>query len=259
MDTAMPTRHTHGSRSTKNTLRACALAAAMVGSAGAIVATPSTAQAEEVSPTGKGIVGTALLGGELVVFTEAIFGVRSTTAYLVGAGAGMVAGGVGGYFIEQAVSDGRIPAYLLAGGLALLIPAIVVTLDATRYLPAEGAREDKPVQNLPPSDPGKPGGSSVVGAEAPATPPPATTPPAGGGTAPATPPTTPQTPPAGGGGTKSPERAPQASLFHLNEGSLRIGLPVPEIRPVLGANERVKMGVDNKGSEVRFPVVRVTF
>jgi hypothetical protein len=254
MDIAMPTRHTYGSRSTKNTLRACALAAI---AAGAILATPSTAQADEVSPTAKGIVGTALLGGELVVFTEAIFGVRSTTAYLVGAGAGMVAGGVGGYFIEQAVSDGRIPAYLLAGGLALLIPAIVVTLDATRYMPAEGAREDKPVQNLPPSDPGKPGGSSVVGAEAPATPPPATTPPAGGGTAPATP-TTPQTPPAGGG-TKAPERAPQASLFHLNEGSLKVGLPVPEIRPVVGANERAKMGVDNRGSEVRFPVVRVTF
>src|SRR5688572_998408 len=155
MDTAMRTRHTRtkkGSRSTKNTLRACALAALAAGAAVTFGA-PSTAQAEEVSPTAKGIVGTALLGGELVVFGEAIFGVRSTTAYLVGAGAGMVAGGVGGYFIEQAVSDGRIPAYLLAGGLALLIPAIVVTLDATRYMPAEGAREDKPVQNLPPSDP----------------------------------------------------------------------------------------------------------
>ena len=252
----MPTHVADGSRSTKTTLRAAALAAI---AAGAILATPSTAQAEEVSPTGKGIVGTALLGGELVVFGEAIFGVRSTTAYLVGAGAGMVAGGVGGYFIEQAVSDGRIPAYLLAGGLALLIPAIVVTLDATRYMPAEGAREDKPVQNLPPSDPGKPGGSSVVGAEPPATPPPSTTPPAG--ETPATPPSgeTPATPPAGGG-TKAPARAPQASLFNVNEGAFKMGLPVPEIRPVLGANERTKMGVDaTRGSEVRFPVVRVTF
>ena len=157
---------------------------------------PATAHAEEVSPSGKGIVGGAFLGGEIVVFTEAIIGVRSTTAYLLGAGGGAVAGGVGGYFVEQAVSDGRIPAYLLAGGLALLIPAVVITLDQTRYLPTEGAREDKPVTNLPPSDPGKPGGSAVVGAEAPAATPAA---PAN----PATPATTPggTTPdPAGGGG-----------------------------------------------------------
>ena len=47
------------------------------------------------------------------------------------------------------MSDGRIPAYLLAGGLALVIPAVVIMLDQTRYLPAEGAREDRPVTNLP--------------------------------------------------------------------------------------------------------------
>ncbi len=131
--------------------------------AGAILAAPGSARAEEVTPTAKGIAGGAFLGGELVVFGEALFGVRSTTAYLVGAGAGAVAGGVGGYFVEQAVEDGRIPAYMLAGGLALLIPAVVVALDATRFLPTEGAREARPVE-APPSDPGKPGGSSVVGA-----------------------------------------------------------------------------------------------
>src|SRR5689334_18162070 len=100
------------------TAHALALTAAL---AAAVVAVPREAQADEVTPTAKGIVGTALLGGEVVVFAEAIFGVRSPAAYLIGAGAGAVAGGVGGYFIEQAVDDGRIPAYLLAGGLALLI------------------------------------------------------------------------------------------------------------------------------------------
>ena len=39
-------------------------------------------------------------------------------------------------------------------------------LDATRYLPTEGAREDKPVDTTTPaSDPGKPGGSSQAGQE----------------------------------------------------------------------------------------------
>ena len=237
-------------------LRATLLAAL---AAGAILAVPGSARAEEVTPTAKGIAGGAFLGGELVVFGEALFGVRSTTAYLVGAGAGAVAGGVGGYFVEQAVEDGRIPAYMLAGGLALLIPAVVVALDATRYLPTEGAREDRPVE-VPPSDPGKPGGSSVVGAE-PSTPP-ATAPGPGSATTPTTEPPAPTPAPApsggGGGGTQAP-RSPQASLFNVKDGNFYVGVPLPEVRPVVGSAERARMGVDNRGSELRFPVVRVTF
>ncbi len=222
--------------------------------AGALSLAPRAAHAEEVTPTGKGIVGGALLGGELVVFAEALLGVRSGAAYALGAGGGAVAGGVGGYFIEQGVSDGHVPAYLLAGGLALVIPAIVITLDQTRYLPTEGAREDRPVTNFPPSDPGKPGGSAVIGAE----PKPAEAPPA------APPPATPPTPPggAGGGGTPSPARAP-LSLLHFSDTSvgtrLSVGLPVPEVRPVFTANQQKTLGVAGGGSELRLSVVHVTF
>ena len=243
------------SRSAARRLVLAALLPALTATA-VLAGAPATAHAEEVSPSGKGIVGGAFLGGEIVVFTEAIIGVRSTTAYLLGAGGGAVAGGVGGYFIEQAVSDGRIPAYLLAGGLALIIPAVVVTLDQTRYLPTEGAREDKPVTNLPPSDPGKPGGSAVVGAEAPAaTPPPAN---------PATPATTPggttPAPTGGGGGAKpAPVRAP-VSLINFKATGLTVGVAgVPEVRPVFTAQQKKTLGVENSGNEVRFPVVNVTF
>ncbi len=234
-------------------LRATVLAAL---AAGAILAVPGTAEAEEVTPTAKGIVGGAFLGGELVVFGEALFGVRSTAAYVIGAGAGAAAGGVGGYFVEQAVDDGRIPAYMLAGGLALMIPAIVVALDATRYMPTEGAREDKPV-TAPPSDPGQPGASSVVGAE-PATPP-ATVPGPGSATTPTTPTPSPTPAPGGGGGGTQAPRAPQASLFNVQGSEFSVGVPVPEVRPLVGSVERTRMGVDNRGSELRFPVVRVSF
>lgn len=228
--------------------------------AGALLLRPSAARAEEVSPTGKGIVGGALLGGEVVVFAEALFGVRSTTAYLVGAGGGAVAGGIGGYFVEQGVSDGHVPAYLLAGGLALVIPAVVITLDQTRYLPTEGAREDRPVTNLPPSDPGKPGGSAVIGAEVKpeAAPTPAPSPPPAPSAVP------PTAPPAGGGGggTPSPARAPM-SLLQWREGDsglrFRVGLPVPEVRPVFTAAQQKTFAVTGSGSEVRLPVVHVTF
>jgi hypothetical protein len=231
--------------------RALALAALMTGS----VLAPRTAHAEEVKPTAKGITGCALLGGELVVFGEAIFGVRSPSAYLLGAGIGAVAGGVGGYFLEQGVDDGRVPAYTLAGGLALIVPAVVVALDQTRYLPTEGAREDKPA-NLPPSDPGKPGGSAVIGAEpapAPATPPASGTP----GATPAPSPTPAPAPaPGGAGGGGKP--APQ-SLFDIHSGDFRVGVPIPAVRPVFSTAEKKKLGVESSANEVRFPVVHVTF
>lgn len=216
--------------------------------ASAVVSMPSTAHAEPVTPTAKGAVGGGLLGAELVVFGEALFGVHKTWAYLVGAGVGAAGGAVGGYLIEQSVDDGRVPAYLLAGGLAALIPAVVITLDATRYLPSEGAREDKPVPSAP-SDPGKPGGSSVVGAEPAMPTSPSTTPPT------STP--SPAPSPAGGGGT-APTPAPQ-SLLDVHEGSFRVGVPVPQVRALLGSVERTRMQVDNRGSELRFPVVRVVF
>lgn len=221
--------------------------------ASAVLGVPKAAHADMVSPDGKGIAGGALLGGEVVIFGEAIFGVRSSAAYLIGGGLGAVGGGVGGYFLEQSVDDGRVPAYLLAGGLALIVPAIVVALDQTRYMPAEGAREDKPM-TLPPSDPGKPGGSSVVGAPAggpapaPSTTPPSTTPPRSEVDSPAMP------PPGGGGGKPAP-----LSLFDVHQGALRVGMPLPEIRPVFSVAERKALGVTSPGNELRFPVVRVAF
>jgi hypothetical protein len=262
---------------TKKRIGAFALAALAAGTT--LLGAPNVAQAETVKPDGKGIVGGAFLGAEIVVFVEAIAGVRSGTAYLLGAGGGAVAGGVGGYFIEQAVSDGRVPGYMLAGGLALIIPALVVTLDQTRYLPTAGAREDRPVQNLPPSDPGKPGGSAVVGAEAapstptgtpasgttpaPATP---TSPPA----TPASPPSTPPTPPAGGGsgGTPSQVRSQAMGGSLLNLGvdtaglrtaSFRVGVPVPEVHPVFSASQKKEYAVQSAANEVRFPVMRISF
>jgi hypothetical protein len=236
-------------------IRRAPILAALVA-ATAVFATPTEAHAEDVSPTAKGIVGGAFLGAEAVVFGEALFGIRSTWAYLIGTGAGAAGGAVAGYMIEKSAADGQVPAYMLAGGLVLLIPAIVVGLDQTRYLPTEGAREDKPV----PSDPGKPGGSAVVGAEA-APSPTAVPAPASGSEspAPAAPGAAPapvSPPPAGGGGAP---RVPQSALFRLDQGTLSVGMPLPEVRPLLGAADRARLGAEARGSEIRFPFVRVTF
>jgi hypothetical protein len=154
------------------TYRPAALATALVLGAGLFVGSSRDARADNVSPTGKGIAGGALLGGEVVTITESIVGVHAGWAYLVGGLAGAAAGGVGGYFVEQSTSNGQAPMYMLAGGLALVIPAIVLSLDATRYRPEEGATEDKTPAG-PPAEPGVPGASISSPTAAP---PPATAP-----------------------------------------------------------------------------------
>jgi hypothetical protein len=108
----------------------------------AVSAPARDARADEVSPDGKGIVGGALLGAEVITITEALAGARPPWAYVVGAIVGAGGGGVAGHFIENGSSDGKVPMYMLAGGLALIIPAVVLTLNATRWQPEEGATED---------------------------------------------------------------------------------------------------------------------
>ena len=220
---------------------------------GATMAYAPEAKAEEVTPAAKGTIGGALLGAELVVITEAIIGVRSPLAYGLGAGLGAVAGGLAGFGVERSVSDGRVPVVMLAGGIALIIPALVVTLNAVSYQSNPNAREDRAPTNSPPADPGRSGQSPVVGVDP--------------GAAPAAPPATPATPPPSGGGTtpatKAPAvavapAAPPPSLISFSPNAFRLGVPVPEAHSVFSMQERRQLGMAQV-TEVRLPVVNVTF
>jgi hypothetical protein len=208
----------------------------------ALIDENEAAAQEKVEPTAKGAIGGALLGAEAVMITESLIGVKPWWAYAVGGGLGAIGGGIGGYFIETAVDDGRIPVFMLAGGLALVIPTLVLTLNATRYQPSDVATEDRAPTNEPKADPGKAGGSVSEPAPASA--------PAGGGAG--TPPAT--TAPATGTGTGG---AP-TSLMDVRGGSFRLALPVPEVRPVFSTAERRQFGMRNE-TEVRLPVFKVTF
>jgi hypothetical protein len=209
--------------------RATALGLAAVVSLTAMTF-PGNAAAEDVSPTGKGIVGGALLGGEVVTITESLAGVHAGWAYLTFGGLGAVGGGIGGYFVEQASDgNGQGPVYMLAGGMALLIPALVLSLNATRYRPSENATEDRPPASTPMADPGSSKGS-VLG--------PAAAPP----------------PPAG-----------PTSLLDIRTTSsgdpspgLRVGVPLPDIRSMYTHKEQAELGLPQR-TEVRFPVMAVTF
>jgi hypothetical protein len=224
------------------THRPAALATAAVLGLTVLAAPLREARADDVSPTGKGIVGGGLLGAEAVTIVEALVGVKSPWAYVIGGVVGAGGGAVGGYFVEQGSSDGRAPMYMLAGGLALVIPAVVLTLNATRWQPEEGATEDHtPVG--PAAEPGTPGGSVTgapeTGPAAPATPPPATesAPPPAAAPAPAPPP---------------------QSLLDVHEGSFRLGVPVPDVRPLFSVAEQRQYGMKQE-TEFRMPVLHVTF
>lgn len=238
----------------KKTRGVAALALASVVFGSTMAYAPS-AHAEEVSPAAKGVIGGALLGGELVVITEAIIGVRSPLAYGLGAGLGAVAGGFAGFGVEKSMSDGRVPVVLLAGGVALIVPALVVTLNATSYSGNPDAKEDKAPTNLPPADPGQSGGSPVQGVSPAAAPAAPAAAPAGGGGTGTTP--APQAPQAEA--PKAPRVvAPPTSLVSVSPSQFRLGMPVPEAHNVFSMQERRQLGMAQV-TEVRLPVVNVTF
>jgi len=231
-------------RTTKTFKRFTAAATATVLATTTFCAFAPEARAEEVNPRGKGIVGGALLGAEVVTITESLIGLKEGWMYAVGAGVGAIGGGLGGYAIENGSSDGRVPMYMLAGGLGLVIPAVVLMLNATRYKPSEDATEDK-APTGPAADPGKVGGTSVLGAEP--SPAPSSSPPAGGGAT--TPP--PSSPPP----TTPP---PPQSLFDVHGSLFRMGVPVPDVKPVYSAREQKELGVPQQ-TMVRMPVLSVVF
>jgi len=181
-----------------------------------------------VCPTGRGIAGGALLGAEAVTIVESVAGVHAGWAFGVGALVGAGGGAVGGYFVEQNSSDGKAPAYMLAGGLALVIPALVLTLNATRYRPTEGAAEDN-VPTGPAANPGNPAGGVI-------SPPP----------------------------PNAEAPGPPTSLLDVTTGrhesavSVSVGLPSVDVRPVYSLTEQRQYGMKAE-TELRMPVLHVAF
>ena len=219
-----------------------------------VAASGDASAAGPVTPTGKGIVGGALLGGELVTITMGAAGVNRGWPYFVFGGLGMVGGGVAGFFVEKATAgttgaNGAVapgtaePAlYMLAGGMALVIPALVVSLNATAYKPPESDRVE-PAGNEPAKDAPK-----------------AMPPPAPGGPGAAPPPPT----------TSAPRKAPRfrreiaamphipLSLLDMYRGRLAFGVPAVEVRPLYTQREMFQYGV-GQGTEVRLPVFKAMF
>ncbi|MCA9632055.1 MAG: hypothetical protein KC766_30585 [Myxococcales bacterium] len=222
-------------RSTISKLTVAATAAGL-----AWLAHPSSAlaQSNEVSPTGKGIAGGALLGAEAVMLTEAALDVKPPWAYAVGGLAGGIGGGVAGYFAEQGGSA-KLPLYLLAGGMALAIPTTVAVLSATAYEPPADYTEDRGPTDEPVADPAQGGSISKA-------------------------PTRERRQ-----ARRQPKESPRErmerqlqltppALLGLGEGYVALSVPAVEVRDVFSAQETRQYGLAQQ-TEVRVPVLNYSF
>jgi len=91
----------------------------------------------------KGTVGGAMLGAEIVMLTESAFRLRPGWMYMAGGAGGALLGGYLGHKISDDSSN-RPPSFLLAGGIALIIPTIMGVLTATQYEPIGSVRQELP-------------------------------------------------------------------------------------------------------------------
>ena len=221
-----------------------------------VILTPLAAHAtgvDEVSSSGKGIAGGALLGAELVLATEAAFDVEPTWAYIVGGVAGGAAGGVGGYFVEQ-TDEPRAPMLMLAGGLAFAIPTVVAVLAATAYEPPASYLQDQAPADEPVAEPPAP----TDAAPPPAAPAPAAAPPPATETAP--PAAAPA--PTGRRHLRSTRRLslklPPPALLGFQASRLALGVPNVELRHAYTVSEQVMFNAPD-AAELRVPVLNVVF
>lgn len=223
----------------------------------------------EVSTTGKGVVGGALLGAEVVLAAEAAFKVQPTWAYVVGGVGGAAAGGVGGYFIEQNASP-KLTMLLLAGGMALAIPTTVAVLSATAYEPPSSYTQDRAPVDEPVAEPPQPVGAPAAPFTTPSgnemTAPPAAAPviipPPAAPTAPGASPT-----PSGSlhrRSTLARRSMPQLNhlsppaLIGVSSDALTLGVPAIELRDVYTRQEVAMFGV-SQTAELRVPVLNFLF
>jgi hypothetical protein len=184
-----------------------------------------------VTGTGKGIVGGALLGAEVATITMAVIGIEAAWPYFVFGGVGALGGGIGGYFVETA-APAEVPLYMLAGGMALVIPAVVASLNATSYKPPESDVADPSVTEPAPESP-EPSDAQ----------------------------------PTSSVRSRKPRRSARAAaqipriptaLFDIYRGDLALGAPAVEVRALYTERERQMFGVD-QGHEVRVPVFKAVF
>ncbi len=219
--------------------------------AGLAAFSPDEAQAQAAEPaavsgTAKGIIGGGLLGAEIVMMPMGIAGLKPWWPYVVFGGVGAVGGAVGGWAIEQEAPPAEAPLYMLAGGLALIIPTLVLTLNATTRSeyddeqdPSTLTKQPEDPLNAPiPGEGGEPG-TPALEVEG------------GAGVAP-------------GAKVRTPRKRVGArpsmplALFDLAGDEVRMGIPNVAVKPLYTEAELSAFDLD-QGTTVDIPIFRTAF
>jgi len=95
----------------------------------ALILSSANAIAQETSSKGEGAIGGALLGAEVVVFSEAVAGVEPLWAYVLGTGLAAAGGAYAGLRIAEN-SDPDVSNWMVGAGVVLLLPTVVWVGDA---------------------------------------------------------------------------------------------------------------------------------
>jgi len=128
--------------------------------AASLVASPSEAAAqagepEQVNSNAKGIIGLGLIGAELGFVIPAAAGLHETWSFIVFPVVGAVGGGLAGHYLIEENNQTEVAVAMLAVGLALVVPATVLTVKFSSYDPSR----DQP----PPPEASADGGQARAG------------------------------------------------------------------------------------------------
>jgi len=134
-------------------------AATVLGMASFVMAERPAHAEGPVTATGKGIAGLAIIGGAATATTMGLVGVEKRWAYLVFPPLVAIGGGIGGYFVESA-APAEVSTFLLGAGMALVIPTIIVSLNATVYKVPDDYPND-PSNKTPATEPPRAGARYV--------------------------------------------------------------------------------------------------
>lgn len=98
-------------------------------------------EGKSIPPDFKGMIGLGLIGAELGFVIPAVAGLHETWAFIVFPIVGAAGGATAGYFLlEKGEGHPELAVASLTAGMALAIPALIVTLSATSYEPEEAQR-----------------------------------------------------------------------------------------------------------------------
>jgi hypothetical protein len=246
---------------------AAALFVAVTGSLPAPASAQAVPAAIEVETGFKGVVGLGLIGAELGFAVPALAGMDQTWAYIVFPAVGAAGGATAGYFLleGEGKSVGANVA-LLATGLALIIPTMVVTLSATAYDPDDEAAVESEGDGEGPAGEVQAEDYEVGGGNAPATSPPAGAAPPTNEAAPA--PAEPAAAPAPQ--SRRTRRSPamarrnardprDTGLVRFNENGIALGVPAVATLPTYSLDEQVRLGLRTQHTEVRVSLLSATF